>query len=269
MLTFHKMITGCVAGDSSAWRAFLAEYTPIVVQISRIYLPGARGEELWKGTLRVMCENDFGALREFERQPEREFLSGLRALHLERSVPAPDSSRTAGSLPEPNAASVAALLQGAPLVHQEVLFLKLAGYSDTTLEKIFRITPAVAKNSLERLNADYGQALEAVGDENLHPSAWLRMLRELWAATTDSCPPLRLLIRIQDGQIGWQEKDPAERHVAECLRCLERWSALKELVYCRREAQPATALLIDGLLAALPVRLEPKKAKSVFAWLFG
>ncbi|MGH9353382.1 MAG: hypothetical protein ACRD2G_14675 [Terriglobia bacterium] len=272
MLTFHTILAGCEAGDAAAWRAFLTDYTPAVHQLTRIYLPGAaHPEQLWKDALLALADSNFSALRGFEHQSEREFLLDLRAFYLSKSLPALDPARDGKDFPEPDSRGVAEMLKGAPLVHQEVLFLKLAGYSGATLEKIFRLTPAVAQTSLERLKAAYANALGKQTDEGLCPAAWLRMLNDLWAAKTEKCPRARLFIRIQEGQIGWQEKDPAEKHVSECLPCLECWTALRELVYWRWAAEPSSAAQVEDLLAMLPVSKTAvsKKRKSILGRLFG
>ncbi|HEV2417098.1 MAG TPA: hypothetical protein VGX94_04800 [Terriglobia bacterium] len=272
LLTFHKVLSGCETGDAAAWRAFLTDYTPLIHQLTRIYLPGAaHPEQLWKETLLDLSRDHFNALRGFEHQSEREFLLDLRMFYLRKSQPALDPDLDRKDFPEPTPPGIAEVLKGAPLVHQEVLFLKLAGYSDATLEKIFRLTPSVAQTSLERLKATYSNALGNQTDEGLRPAAWLKMLGELWAAKTEKCPSARLFIRVHEGQIGWQEKDPAEKHVSECLTCLECWTALRELAYWRWAAAASPVAQVEGLLAMLPVSeaAAGKKQKSMMSRLFG
>ncbi|MGH9407765.1 MAG: hypothetical protein ACRD3D_18235 [Terriglobia bacterium] len=267
MLTFHKTIAGCEAADALAWRGFIADYSPVFLTISRIYLPAAAPDPTWKETLGGVAADNYTLLRGFEHQSEREFLSGLREYHLGSralSLGAPQ-----GQMPELSRAGIEATLHGLPLVHQEVIFLKLAGYSDATLEKMFRITPSVAAGSVARLAPAYAGALGSDADAGWQPSAWLKLLTELWKCGEESCPPLRLLIRIQDGQVGWQEKQPAEKRLAECLHCMERWTALKELSYWRSAAPPITPDQIESFLAAVPVREETPKSKPLLKRLFG
>ena len=253
------MIAGCETADAAAWSAFVADYTPLFLKLSRIYVPRAAHEQMWAETLKALSDEDFNALRGFERQSEREFLVDLRAFHLRRSATALNNARGSPEWPELTAASIASILKGVPLVHQEVIFLKLAGYCDATLEKLFRITPSVAAASVERLKPAYAVALSKNTDEGWQPAAWLQMLAELWNSKAEACPPLRLLIRLQDGHVGWQEKEPAEKRVAECLHCLETWTALKELVHWRANEPPAAAAQVESLVAALPVRKESRK----------
>lgn len=268
MLTFHKIVAGCEAGEADAWRAFLRDYTPIVSEWAHVYLPGLASEDAgWKDTLATLTTSGFAALRAFDHQSEREFLVGLRTFYLGRSASALDPAADAQG--SPSSSLLAETLEGVPLVHQEVLFLKLAGYSNATLEKMFRLTPAVAKSSLSRLEARWPAALDNTSGHGLYPSAWIELLREAGETKSDACPPLHLFVRIQDGQIGWNEKDPAEKHIAGCLHCLDRWTALREIAYWRREAKPVPAAQVEALLAGLPVRESGKKPKPLVKRLFG
>lgn len=266
MLTFHKILQGCQEADAEAWREFLSEYTPVIFKLAQIYMPGG-GEPfaLWQRGLRELSNDDFKLLRSFESQSEREFLAGLRAFFLDKATP--EFAAESPAFPEITAEKLRALVKGLPLLHQEVLFLKLAGYSDGTLEKIFRITPVVAQKSLEKLDMESREALGKEQDRNLQPAAWLRLTQELRAARTETCPPLRQFIRIQDGQVGWQEKEPAERHLSECLHCLEAWTALLEISFWRSAAEPVPAKEIEGLLSGVPVKRQAAESGSFISKL--
>ena len=74
-------------------------------------------------------------------------------------------------------------------------------------------------------------------------------------------------MRIQDGQVSWYEKEPIEKHVTSCLYCLERWTALREVVYGRRVATPLDVAVIERLALAVPTGDNPKK--SLFKRVFG
>ncbi len=270
MITFHKILAGCEAGERGSWQTFLGEYTPIVFKLADIYLPSgpeARAA-LWQETVGALTANGFERLRAFDHQAEREFLTDLRGFLLEQGARKLDRSRDVAGAPTPTPEVVSALLKGLPLLHQEILFLKLAGYSDATLEKMLRITPSIAEQGLARLQADYAVILEKEQDVCLWPAAWLELLRHARAAETEDCPPLRQFVRIQDGQTSWYDKDPVERRMAECLHCLEGWTALRELVYWRRDAEARPPEEIEALLSSLPLQAGPKK-KSLLKRVLG
>jgi hypothetical protein len=271
LITFHKTLAGCEAGNAESWRAFLGDYTPVVFHLADVYLPALREgrAQLWEEMLLALTANNFERLRSFDHQAEREFLADLRSFLLERGAtklePAADVTRA----PRPAPDTVDALLKGLPLIHQELLFLKLAGYSDGTLEKMLRITPAIAQRGLERLQTDYSAVLKKDRDACLWAAAWLELLAHARSAKSADCPPLREFVRILDGQTSWYEKEPIEKHVGLCLHCLERWTALRELIYWRQGVERLPAAEVNALVSGLSLRGEPKKENSFLKRVFG
>jgi len=71
-------------------------------------------------------------------------------------------------------------------------------------------------------------------------------------------------VRIHDGQVSWYEKEPVEKHVSGCLRCLEAWTGLREVGYWRHAAGRLSGSEVDQLLQSLPVEKPPAKKKSMF-----
>ena len=168
-----------------------------------------------------------------------------------------------------NPEKLAALLDGLPLMHQEMIFFKLAGYSDASIEKMLRVAPRVAEKSFARLSPDFAAALGAQKDRCLWPSEWLAILRSARAAKKETCPELHQILRVHDGQVSWYDKEPVERHVSGCLYCLERWAALREVGYWRRMAPAISPEQIEEWLRVLPVRVEEKKKKSLLRRVLG
>ena len=271
MITFHKTLAGCEAGNPESWRAFLGDYTPVVYQLVDVYLPLMREGQarLWEEMLLALAADNFERLRSFDHQAEREFLADLRGLLLDRGATKLDPAEDMTGAPRPAPDTVDALLEGLPLIHREILFLKLAGYSDGTLEKMLRITPAIAQRGLERLQADYSAVLKKDRDACLWPAAWTELLAHARSARSADCPPLRQFVRILDGQTSWYEKEPLEKHVGLCLHCLERWTALRELIYWRHGAKPLPAAEVNALVSRLSLPAGPKKEKSFLKRVLG
>ena len=75
-LTFHKILPGCEEGNAEAWRAFLADYTPMAVHFFGIYSPWDPRAALdyWRDALRALSANECAMLKGFSHQSEREFL---------------------------------------------------------------------------------------------------------------------------------------------------------------------------------------------------
>lgn len=270
ILTFHKILPGCEGGNPEAWKGFLTDYTPAAMQVFRIYSPVKPEAHLdyWRDALRALSVNDCATVKTFSHQSEREFLVGLRAFLQDWTATKIESSQDVGDPPAPTVETLDALLSGLPLLHQEIAFLTLAGYSQATLENILRITPAVAAEGLGRLRASYPQALDRTEDHCLWPSSWIAVCQTARANAQQDCPPLRQLIRILDGQASWYDKTPAEQHRSKCLHCLEKWTSLLEVVAWDRARQPWLADQIEPLLAVVPAKQQKSKL-SLFARMLG
>jgi hypothetical protein len=272
LFTFHKIREQGERGDPAAWRAFVEAYGPACLRLLDLYLPPDAGTagQIFTATLHAMVEKDFERFRAMPRASEREFLSALRALLLDRAAGEGNREAAKADSSEPvlDVVAVARLMEGLPLAHQEILFFKLAGYSDETIERILRISPRVAAPSLERLTPDYAVALGTERDGCPWPRSWLLFLREARSAGKDACPPLYQALRIQDGQVSWYDKEPAEKHVGECLYCLERWTGLREVTYWRHVSAPIPAAQMAEFIPVLPAATASKKP-SFFRRVFG
>jgi len=266
LLTYHKIIAGCAAGQREAWQSFLAEYTPAFTGLLGVYLEQQSGSPawvVWQESLVDLAAERFEPLRSLEQQSEKEFLLGLRRLVLAQASSTMDPGiqpTAAPSSPQhPAIESVQEWSAGLPLVHQQVVFLKLAGYGESAIEKLLRITPSVAQQGLERIR----------DGARMQRAEWFSVLEHVWSIGTENCPAPRQLIRIQEGQVSWYDRDPVEQHLVACLHCLELWTALAEVRYWRRESRPLAPAKIEELLAALPMEAAPAKRRSLLRRVFG
>jgi hypothetical protein len=270
LMTLYKILPGCEEGNPEAWRAFLANYTPTALQLFKVYTPWSPEASLdhWRDALHALSVNDFAALKGFSHLSEREFLVGLRAFLLDRAATSISPAQDAKEPPAPTTETLAALLTGLPIVHQEITFLTLAGYTQKAIENILRISPTVAEEGLARLRPSYSAALERDENRCLWPSAWIAIGKAARADVKKDCPDLRQLVRILDGQASWYEKNPAETHRSQCRRCLELWTSLLEVVSWERTREPWPASKIEPLLAIVPLKQEERK-RSLFARMLG
>jgi hypothetical protein len=271
LVTFHNTLRGCEDGNAESWRIFLSDYTPIILQLAVIYVPDSTrlGEQVWHEVLQTLTGDGFSRLRALEHRAEREFLLDLRGLFLEAAAPKQDGADDLASAPRPTLRAVVELLKGLPLLHQQVLFAKLAGYSDGGIERIYNVTPAVAAQSLERLQTDYAALLRRDQDVCPWPAAWIGVLRDARAAKTDSCSRVREQVRMLDGQSSWYEKELLEQHMVSCIHCLESWAALREIVYWRREAKPRSRDEINHLLSGLRIANDSSTRTPLLKRLLG
>jgi hypothetical protein len=266
LFTFHKIREQSEQGNPGAWRALLEFYSPAMIRLLEIHgavLP-RDAFPIVKKMLAELTGNGFERLRATSRQSEREFLGDLRVLLLGIAadhVGAKNSETLGSGAFEPE--KIAKLLEGLPLLHKEMVFFKLAGYTENTIERLLRVSPRVAEKAFERLAEEYAQARHAGEDRCPWPAAWLAFLKKARNLKTEKCTPAHEIVRIHDGQVSWYEKEPVEKHVSSCLCCQDAWTGLREVGYWRRAADPRSAAEINELLEVIPVEKTPAKKKSL------
>jgi hypothetical protein len=265
LFTFHKIREQSEQGKVGAWRALLEFYAPAFFRLLEIEGAMSAREALpvVKKMLGDLTGNGFERLRGTSRQSEREFLGDLRAMLLEAAtdyVSAKNSETLAAGAFEPD--KIAKLLDGLPLLHKEMLFFRLAGYTENTVECIMRLSPRVAEKAFERMTGQYEAARLTERDQCPWPAPWLAFLKQARGLKTENCTPAHEMVRIHDGQVSWYEKEPVEKHVSGCLHCLEAWTGLREVGYWRRAADPISASQIDQLFEVIPVEKTLTKKKS-------
>jgi hypothetical protein len=266
LFTFHKIRVQGEQGKEAAWRAFLDFYAPAFVRLLEIHgaIRPREASAVLKKMLAQLTANGFERFRACSRKSERDFLGDLRALLLDVAlefVASENSQIPASAAFEPE--KIAKLLDDLPLLHKEMLFFKLAGYTEKTLERLMCVSPRVAEKAFERLAEEYQAARRAEQDRCLWPAAWLAFLRQARGLKKENCVPANEMVRIHDGQVSWYDKEPVEKHVSGCLYCLDAWTAIREVGYWRYAVEPLSAPQIGELLEAIPVEKPPAK-KSLF-----
>ena len=263
LFTFHKIRVQSEQGRAEAWRALLDFYAPVFFRLLEIHgaIRPQEASPIVKKMLAELTANDFERLRGTPRQSEREFLGDLRGLLLGAAL---DSAASKNSETPANGAfeseKIATLLDGLPLLHKEMIFFKLAGYTENTIEHLMRVSPRVAEKAFERLTAEYEPARHAERDCCHWPAGWLAFLKQARGLKTEHCLPTHQLVRVHDGQVSWYDKEPVEKHVSACLHCLEAWTGLREVAYWRHTADRLSASEIKGLLEVVPAeKMAAKK----------
>jgi hypothetical protein len=267
LFTFHKIREQSEQGSVEAWRALLDFYGPLFFRLLGIHgaIPIREASSIVKKMLVELTANGFQSVRASSRQSEREFLGDLRALLLGVALDSVTSQKS--EVPRTGAFEaerITRLLDGLPLLHKEMLFFKLAGYSDNSLERVMRLSPLVAGKAFERLVEEYQAVRQTEQDRCPWPAAWLAFLKQARALKTENCTPAHEIMRIHDGQVSWYDKEPVEKHVSGCLHCLEVWTGLREVGYWRRAADPLSASEITQLLEVIPLEGPPAKKQSLF-----
>jgi hypothetical protein len=264
LFTFHKIREQSEQGRADAWGALLDFYAPVFVRLLEIHgaIHPREATPIVKKMLAELTANGFERLRATPRQSEREFLGDLRALLLGAALDSAASKNSA--IPAGGAfesEKIAKLLDDLPLLHKEMIFFKLAGYTEKTLEHLMRVSPRVAEKAFERLTAEYEPARHAERDRCPWPAAWLPFLKQARGLKTEKCLPTHQLVRVHDGQVSWYDKEPVEKHVSACLHCLDAWTGLREVAYWRHIADRLSSSEIKELLEVIPLEKTPAKRK--------
>ena len=258
---YHRIIEGCREGDFLAWKSLTAAYTALAGRFICHYLTPDQEvkEEFWSQVLRALASEKAADLERLASQDEREFLVYFREYIFRKGkeiLPAAGPEAIDFSL---TADLVLEILKDLPLLHRELVFLKLAGYSDRTLEGLLRVNPSVAVGGMEKLERRIPGVLAQERDQMSRPAAWNKLWFEIQGMRRENCVPVRKFARCFDGQISWSDKEQMERHLAECLYCFERYLCMKELVYYMRELQPASEEDIGRFMDALPFQAPLRK----------
>jgi hypothetical protein len=265
LYTYHKIREQSEQGRAEAWRALLDFYAPVFFRLLEIHaaIPAREAPPIVKKMLAELTANGFERIHASPRQSEREFLGDLRAVLLGAALDSAasqnsDVAATGSFDPE----KIVKLLDGLPLLHKEMLFFKLSGYTESTIEHLMRISPRVAEKAFERLADEYAAARQTQQDRCPFPARWLAFLKQARGLKTEKCTPTHEMVRIHDGQVSWYDKEPVEKHVSGCLHCLETWMGLREVGYWRRAADALSASEIEDLLEVIPLE-KPAKKKSL------
>ena len=269
LFTFHKIREQSEQGNALAWRALLEFYGSTLIRLLEIHAAISPREAfpVAQKTMAALAADNFARLRAAPRESEREFLGDLRGMLFETALESGVHGESAipGGALQPE--TITKLLDGLPLLHKEMLFFKLSGYTDNTIEAIMRLSPRVADKAFERLAGEFQAARQNDSDRSPWPTSWVAFLKQARALKSENCTPAHEMVRIHDGQVSWYDKEPVEKHVSGCLHCLQAWTGLREVGYWRRVADPLSSSEIEELLAVIPVEKAPPKKKSFFARL--
>jgi hypothetical protein len=266
LYTFHKIREQSEQGRADAWRALLDFYGPIFLRLLEVHaaIPSREALPLVKKMLAEFTANGFERLRATPRQSEREFLGDIRGKLLEAAL---DAMAAKNSPPNAESAftpeKISKLLEDLPLLHKEMLFFRLTGYTENTIERLMRMSPRMAEKAFGRLSGEYAAARQTEHDRSPWPAAWLAFLKQARDSKSENCTPGHEIVRIHDGQVSWYEKEPVEKHVSACLHCLDAWTAIREVGYWRMAAEPLSASQLGELLEVIPVEKPPAKKSLI------
>ncbi len=256
--TVFTMAEECARGGRTGWYEFVRDYTAIARQLISHYFPTLR-PELEQHVLDMFQRaraDDNAWFRSLRFANEREFLMLFRELVFA-------NARLAARMPLPEVRldQVHELMGDLTVVERELFWMFLKGYDAAQ-------TAAILMNAESTATAMRATSAQIVNKLACGAPAAdvFRALQETAAnAGTPECLSLKTINDIINGQISWHDRDRAERHIRDCIRCLDRFTAFQEMIWYARYAQPLEDGEVISLLQRLGVR---EQRKGMVARLF-
>lgn len=257
------MAEDCARGERQGWEEFVREYSGITRDLLSHYFPALAPEiedHVVAVFQRARASNN-GLFQGLKFANEREFACAYRDFVF-------GYGREVARLPVPQISLEQArgVMKDLPMVEQQVLWLYMRGFQEEQIAPILMHADATAR-SVEQKADERVRAI--VPDAS--PDALIISGRALMEAAekskTDSCLPLKTFNNLVNGQISWRERDVAEKHVANCFHCLDRFTTFQEIVDQMKNRQPAEEEQTEKILAQLD--LPARRKSGLLAKMFG
>ncbi len=251
------MAEDCARGERVGWCEFARDYAPVGRALLGHYFPTLRPDlnDHVTGVFQRARAEANAWFRDLQFANEREFLMAFRALAF-------GYARPVARMPAPELSIEHAreLLRGFPVVQRELFWMYVKGYDAPQTAAILMNADATAA-AVQKAGADRFAQLVPGGRPE---GAVTTLLEAAEKAHTPECLSLKTCNNLVNGQISWQDRDRAERHIGECVHCLDRFTSFQEMIWYRQAAQPAGESDVRATLAGLA--LPP--GKGVLARLF-
>jgi len=266
VFSFHKMQEACRADQPAGWLHFIRAYAPLTHKLLQHYFPALEQRALLRQVFRAARAEGGAVWRDFAGTSEKEFLSHLRRFVLEQGRAARGARPETPLTPE----NFWVLLQEFPPLQREVLLLAFHRYSPEEVSLFTKFETetvvAVTRQAHEKLRAQLGAAAG-----HLEPRDHDPLFAAVETPAGEKCVPVKTYARLVDGQVTWREREDAERHIENCLACLNRFAEFREVAHFFHTLPPADDALVAELAAAmgLPAQSVPKKKPAWWQRLLG
>lgn len=257
------MAEDCAHDERLGWEEFARDYSGFARIFLMHYFPALNPE----------IEDHIVTVFRRARANNNQFFSGLRfANEREFAVAFRDHvfayGREAARLPVPQISleQVRDVMKDLPVVEQQMLWLFTRGFDAEAIGRMLMDAQATARDVKSKADERVRTILPAASPDALVISA--RALMEAAERTkTDACLPLKTFNNIINGQITWRERDVAEKHVASCFYCLDRFTTFQEVVRMIKDQQKAPEGQVETIVDKLD--LPAKKKSGIFAKILG
>lgn len=263
VFSFHKMQEACRADEPAAWLHFIRSYAPLAKQLLRHYFPEQEQRALLAAVFRA-ARDQGRAWQGFAGAGEKEFVLHFRNFVLAQGRAARGGSPETPVTPE----AFWKVLQEFPPLQRELLALAFHRYAPEELSALLKFetesAAAVVAQAREKLGAERGTALAPGLD---HDALFVALEKQ----RTELCVPDRVYARLVDGQVTWREREEIDRHLENCLYCLNRFAEFREAAHFFHQLAAAEEAVVGELAAAmgLPAPAVLKKKPGWWQRLLG
>lgn len=262
VFSFDTMREACLTDQPAGWRHFVKTYAPVARHLLRHYFPAQEQAALLGRVVREAKANQAQVWRSFAGTSEKEFLLHLRGFVLREGRAARGTVPETPLTPE----NFWALLEPFPALQREMLVLSFRGYTPEELSVIMKFLPETTRAAVERARKKLRTPLGA----GLGPDIEKRDHDALFAAIEtqrgEKCVLDKTYVRFVDGQVTWREREDAERHIENCLYCLNRFAEFREVFHFFRTLPPAEDNDVAELFVALGLPAQEPVGKKRAWW---
>ena len=257
VITFHKMLSGCVQGEFRCWQFFISRYGSLAQHLIKQHFGalGDRWSQLTQLVFDSILKNGSSFLREFPGSSEPEFL-----LYFEQRVfaVARDHSGSEAPAADVDFELLKTLFDKMPLVHQEVAWLAMQTFQQEETSKILRVPLALVQTAEVEVLRKWSK----IRDREISNMPFLhdQVRQQIESQKSPNCPAIKVFSDLMDGRIVWREKQQVEGHISECLCCLDQETKLKETLFYLHALDPLPTESVERLLKSLKVEPRPSKA---------
>jgi hypothetical protein len=257
------MAEDCARGERLGWEEFVRDYCGFTRSMLWHYFPALTPE----------IEDHVVAAFQRARANNNAFFHGLRfANEREFACAYRDFifgyGREVARLPTPQISLEQArgVMKDMPVVEQQVLWLYVRGFREEQVAPILMHAEATARAVKQKADERIRTIVPNASSDALVISA-RALMEAAEKSKTDSCLPLKTFNNIINGQISWRERDVAEKHIAGCFYCLDRFTTFQEVVRRMKDKQAASDAEVEKVVAQLG--LAAKRKSGLLAKVFG
>lgn len=257
------MAEDCARGERQGWEEFVRDYSGFAHDFLAHYFPVLAPEidDHVASVFQRARGNNNGFFQGLKFANEREFAMAFRD-HVFAY------GREAARLPVPQISMTQAreVLKDLPMVEQQMLWLFMRGFQESQISPMLMHADVTARAVKQKADERVKAIVPAASPDALVISA-RALMEAAEQSKTDACLPLKTFNNIINGQVSWRERDVAEKHVAGCFYCLDRFTTFQEIVRMIKDQQHASEAECEKILARLD--LPAKRKAGLLAKMFG